>query len=438
MPKLAEVLGPLAVKNLSRKPGRHTVGGVAGLKLEVKDTLAAYWNLRYQVAGVRRQYGIGAYPGVSLADARIKAQAARDEIREGIDPIDKRRAARSALVTARANAKTFKQVAEQFIKVKSPGWTNKKHTAQWDSTLRAFAYPFIGEMLVRDVAEGDILRVIDPIWNEKHETAIKVRQRIEAILDYATARKFRSGANPARFKSNLEFTLTSIKRSQRIEHFPALPHRDVGAFMAALRKVEGMGARALEFTILSAMRSGEVRGAQWTEIDLKARIWTVPKERLGKDKSRKEPHLVPLTDAMLAILEALPHREGFVFHGRVGASDSMSDATLAVVIDRMNKNPETKMRWVDPMQNNRPAVPHGFRSTFKDWSRAMNMDREATEEAMTHVIENKVEGSYARNAILARRVPLMDAWSKYCAKVQPPQDGSNVVDIAQARAASNG
>ena len=394
MPKLAKELGALEVKRL-KAAGWHAVGGVAGLGLEVKPTGARSWTLRVMVGAKRREIGLGAFPEVGLADARDKARATRAEIRDGVDPVEKRREARSLRVAAQTAGMTFDQCAAAYIKAHREGWKNPKHAQQWENTLATYAGPVIGAMLVRHVETPHVLAVLEPIWREKTETASRLRGRLESILDWATVRSEREGLNPARWRGHLDKLLPAQSKVSKVEHHAALPWREIGPFMARLRAADGMGARCLEFAILTAARSGEARGATWAEIDMQARTWTVPGTRMkaGKD------HRVPLSPAALALLDKLPRIVGndLVFPAPRGGV--LSDMTLGAVLKRMEV----------------PVTAHGFRSTFRDWAaESTAYPGDVVEMALAHAIGDKVEAAYRRGDLLEKRQRLMNDWAEYC------------------------
>jgi integrase len=400
MPRKADELGPLQVQRL-KAPGLHPVGGVAGLRLQVSPSGARSWILRTTVGGKRIEKGLGGYPDVTLAQAREKARKARDLVSEGVNPIEQAKAARSALQAAAAKAWTFDDCIDAFLKDRAAGWTNAKHSAQWLSTLKTYASPHIGSMLVRDIDTTHVLAALRPIWHEKPETATRLRGRIEAVLSWATTSKYREGPNPARWRDNIENILLprSDMPAAKVIHHPALPYRKVGAFMADLRKVQGQGARALEFAILTAARSGEVRGAKWSEIDSQQAVWTIPAERM---KAGKE-HRVPLSGAAIKLLKAQPHIKGvdYVFPSSKG--EKISDMTLSAVLRRMGV----------------AAVPHGFRSTFRDWcAEQTNFPREVAEAALAHTLKDKTEAAYQRGDYFEKRAGLMKAWADFCGRVQ--------------------
>lgn len=397
MARKAKELSALEVGRLS-KAGNHAVGGVAGLYLYINDTGARSWVLRSMVGDKRRHMGLGGFPDVPLAQAKEKARKARDDISNGVDPIVQRKVALSALRAQQATEKTFKEAAQGYLDAHSESWKNPKHAAQWANTLETYAYPIMKNLLVRDVAQEHVLAVLEPIWKTKNETASRLRGRIESVLDWSTVRKYRSGENPARWKGHLDMLLAAPSKIQKVVHHKALPLNEMSAFMAALRQREGLAARALEFTILCASRSGEVRGATWAEIDLANAVWTIPADRM---KAGKE-HRVPLSDAALQVLNNLPRFKDnpLVFPAPRGGE--MSDMTMTAVMRRMEVN----------------AVPHGFRSTFRDWAgERTNYSREVAEQALAHAIGNQVEAAYRRGDALEKRRQMMKDWAEFCARL---------------------
>lgn len=411
MPKRAKDLTAVEVKRLTAT-GWHAVGTVAGLGLRVSPTGTRAWVLRVVVGTKRREIGLGGFPDVTLADAHAKARAMRAEIEQGVDPVERRLAAASALRAAQTAGMTFDQCAAAYIKAHAPAWKNPKHAQQWENTLATYAGPVIGSLLVRHVETPHVLAVLEPIWMAKTETASRLRGRIESVLDWATTRGQREGLNPARWRGHLDTLLPEKSKVAKVEHHAALSWREIGPFMARLRAAEGMGARCLEWAILTACRSGEARGAVWSEIDLEARTWTVPAERM---KAGKE-HRVPLSDAALALLAGLPRIVGsdLVFPAPRGGV--LSDMTLGATIKRLGV----------------PVTAHGFRSTFRDWaSEATAYPGDAVEMALAHVVKNKVEAAYRRGDMLDKRVRLMADWSDWCARTTTGE----VIGIGSARAA---
>ena len=395
MPKLAKELGALEVRNLTA-PGLYFVGGVAGLALQVNPAGARSWTLRAVIGGKRRDMGLGAYSptGMTLAKAREAATAARELIRQGVDPIQRQLEARSTLRAAMAEALTFKECGESYIKAHAASWKNAKHRQQWRNTLAQYAYPVFGELLVRDVKLSHVMQVLEPLWATTNETAVRLRGRIELVLDWAAARGLRDGMNPARWRGHLDKLLAKPSKVNNREHHAALPVGDMGAFMARLREAEGTGARALEFVILTAARSGEVRGATWAEIDTNAKVWTVPALRM---KAGKE-HRVPLSAEALALLASVPKVAATELVFQAPRGGALSDMTLTAVLRRMAV----------------PAVPHGFRSTFRDWTaERTNYPRDVAEMALAHAIGDKVEAAYRRGDLFEKRRLMMADWAGF-------------------------
>lgn len=411
MPKVAKELSALEVNRLN-VPGLWFVGGVAGLGLQVLPTGGRTWVLRTMVAGKRRDIGLGGFPTVTLAGARQAARTTREKIKQGIDPVNEAKAMRGALAASRASEMTFADATKAFISAKEVEWSNLKHAAQWRSTIATYVAPIIGKVYVRDVDTSHIAKVLEPIWLTKNETASRLRGRIESILDWSTVRGYRKGDNPARWRGHLDHILAKPSKVQKVEHHAALPYAELGAFMEQLRKQEGMGARALEFAILTAMRSGEVRGATWDEINLDQSIWVIPGERM---KAKKE-HRVPLSDDAVTMLRALPRfgDSKLLFPNNKG--NSLSDMTLTAVLRRMSI----------------PVTAHGFRSTFRDWAaERTNYPREVAEMALAHTLESKVEAAYLRTDMFEKRRRMMRDWAKFCATL-PPAGSTTVTPIGVA------
>ncbi len=388
-----------AQKVKSAGPGRH--GDGRGLFLYVKLSGARSWVLRYQVQKRRRDLGLGPYPDVTLAMARERASEARRLIAEGEDPITKKQ---------QAKPKTFEDAALELIESKRPGWKNAKHAAQWTSTLEAYAFPKIGQVQVARLETSNVMAVLTPIWSAKPETANRVRQRIEAVLDYASALGIRTGENPARWRGHLDHLLPKPTKVRAVKHHPALPHAEIADFMAHLACREGVAARALGFTVLTAARSGETRGATWAEIDLDAGVWTIPADRM---KAGKE-HRVPLSTAALGLLGENRDDDKLIFESEAKPGKPISDMSMTAVLRRMER--------ID-------ITVHGFRSTFRDWAgETTGFPREVIEAALAHGIKDKAEAAYARSDLFNKRRELMAAWSKFACAAERAE---NVVSISK-------
>lgn len=381
------------------KSGRH--GDGRGLFLYVKPSGSRSWVLRYQVQGRRRDLGLGPYPDVSLAMARQRATDARRLIAEGDDPIAKRQ---------HAKPKTFRDAALELIESKRPGWKNAKHAAQWTATLETYVFPKIGQVQVSKVETADVIGVLTPFWSMKPETANRVRQRIEAIIDYASALGVRSGDNPARWRGHLDHLLPKPTKVRAVKHHPALAHSEIAAFLGELSGRTGVAARALGFTILTAARSGEVRGMTWGEVDLENRIWTIPAERM---KAGKE-HRVPISAATIACLGPRRDDATLVFESEAKPGKRISDMSMTAVLRRMGRNEITV---------------HGFRSTFRDWAgETTGFPREVIEAALAHGIKDKAEAAYARSDLFDKRRDLMDAWASMATQTDL---GANVIRLSE-------
>lgn len=430
MPKIAAELGPLDVKRLvhpgDRRNVMFSVGGVTGLYLQINPNNAKSWVLRARVGEKRRDIGLGAYPSVTLAKAREKARDARAMVESGIDPVQERKAARAVLVAAQRRGLTFAEAVDRALAAKLDAFKNDKHRKQWRSTLDTHAIPHLGPMQVQDIAVQDVLRVLEPIWGTTTETAARLRGRIEAVLAWATVSGHRTGDNPARWGGNLKELLPAASAIKDAGNHPALALGDAPAWFADLRARDGFGARAVEFAALTAARSGEVRGATWDEIDLEAAIWTIPAARM----KMKREHRVPLTPAAVALLKALPRLDGTDLVFPAARGGQLSDMTLSATMRRIHAAAVGEdgkgAGYLDP-RNKRPAVPHGLRSTFRDWvAERTQYPGDMAEVALAHRISSAVEASYRRGDMIEKRRRMMADWADH---LEGRALGGNVVRI---------
>ena len=379
------------------KAGMHSDGG--GLYLQVTKGGARTWIYRFMLHGRAREMGLGPLHIVTLAEAREKARECRRLRYEGIDPIEARKAQRAEERLAAATAMTFEQCAERYIEAHKAGWRNPKHAAQWPSTLATYAYPVFGDLPVQAIDVGLVTKALEPIWRTKPETGSRVRGRIESVLDWATVRGYRRGDNPARWRGHLDKLLPARAKVRKVEHHAALPYAEMGEFVAALREQEGIAARALEFLILTATRTGEVIGARWDEFDLAEKLWTVPGARMKAGKEQR----VPLSGRALAIIEDMKTQRvndhEFVFPGG-RPRKPLSNMAMLKLLQRMGRGDLTA---------------HGFRSSFRDWAaERTGFPHEVAEMALAHTVSDKVEAAYRRGDLFQKRRQLMEAWAKHC------------------------
>ena len=412
MPRKAKELKDLQVRRLI-EPGRHPVGGTpAGLNLNVTDTGARSWIFRVTVGRNRRHIGLGPYPEVSLAEARQAALEMKRSIASGIDPVEDRKAQREALAADVRQRTTFEEAFNRFYREKVQGeLKNAKHIKQWQSTLSTYAFPKIGNKSVADITVEDILSVLRPIWLEKNETASRIRQRLEAVLDWAKVMKLREGENPARWKGNLQQLLPSPSKVQKENKSPAVALDQLPAWFAIVGSREGVSARALELLTLTAARSGEVRGATWDEIDLDAAIWIIPADRM---KASRE-HRVPLSQPALVLLQRLPRMVDCNFLFPSSRNGMISDMSISAVMRRIQESEEKAGRtgFLD-QRSRRAAVPHGIRSSFRDWAAERTYyPREMAELALAHSVGSAVEQAYRRSDMVERRREMMEEWATF-------------------------
>ena len=384
-----QIIGRLSAVSIVKKtPGYHADGACLYLRVAPKGA-GRGWIFRYASGGKTRDMGLGSFPAISLAAARELAAECRKQVKQGIDPIERRRAERATRSVEAAKTLSFDNCALEYVKEHEAGWRNAKHRAQWTSSLRCYVSPVFGKLPIAAVDVGMVLRALKPIWNAKPETAARVRGRIEAVLDWAAVHGYRGRENPARWKGNLEGALPNRAGKRLVEHLPALPYTEIAAFMAALRGRQERPAPALEFTILTAARSGETLGATWDEIDLENKVWKIPAARM---KAGRE-HRVPLTPPALAVLQRmLAIRDGeLVFPGPKRGRPLRN---MSAFLRRMGRDDLTV---------------HGFRSTFRDWAaERTSFPREVVEMALAHRVGTDVELAYRRSDLFEQRRRLMD------------------------------
>ena len=397
MARLIEKLTPLGVRK-KQTPGHYGDGG--GLWLQISKFESKSWVFRYTLHGKRHEMGLGPTHTVSLAEARQKAKECRLTLLDGKDPIEVRKTTTLAEALRRAKMMTFDQCAAAYIEAHRSSWKNVKHISQWENTIQVYASPVIGKLPVTSVDTDLVVKILNPIWQTKTETATRLRGRIESVLDWATTSKFRQGDNPARWRGHLENLLSSPNKIAKVKHHPALPWQELGKFMVDLREREGVAARAVELAILTATRSGEVRNATWAEFD--AGLWVIPAARMKMGRE----HRIPLPTAAVELLGKIPRLGDLVFPG-TKKDKPLSDMSLTAVLRRMERNDITV---------------HGFRSSFRDWcseSVANSFPREVCEHALAHSLPDKIEAAYRRGDLIEKRALLMQAWSDYCATIQP-------------------
>lgn len=396
MPKRAKELSAAAVAKL-REPGRYSVGGVQGLQLRVTEAGTRLWIYRAVINGVRRDIGLGYYEDVTLSQARDAAMEKRRAIRLGLDLglADAGAKKRASIATEQADKPRhcFSEVAEAYIETKRAGWKNAKHAAQWASTLITYANPVIGDMDVSEIELQHVLEILKPIWETKTETAVRVRGRIESVLAFAAVQDWRSKVNPAQWKGMLDKILPEPGKVKKVDHHKSMPACEIPALISFLKRQQSYSAQALQLLILTATRSGEIRGAKWAEFDLDGGVWTIPGERM---KAGAE-HRVPLSQQALHLLSEVPRLAGtdYLFPATKG-DKPISDMAMTMLMRRYGVE----------------YVPHGFRSSFRDWAGDETaFPRELLEAALAHTLESKVEAAYRRKDALERRRPLMQDWA---------------------------
>jgi integrase len=428
MPKKAKELSAIEVKRLVH-PGsginaNFAVGGVDGLLLQITPSGSRSWLLRCRVGGRRRHIGLGGYPAVSLSQARERAREARELIWSGIDPVEHKRVQKAQIIAEQKRGLTFSSAVDKYLENKLSEFANSKHRKQWRSTLEKYANPALGSMMVSDIKVTDVQRALEPVWRSKTETAKRLRGRIEAVLAWSTVAGHRSGDNPARWRGNLDAILPNPNRLQSPTHHPALAIDDAERWFKEVRKRKGFASRALEFLAMTAARSGEVRGATWNELDLDAHLWTIPAARM---KAGNE-HRVPLTAEAVELLRSLERLEGCSFVFPAARGGMLSDASLSACMKRIH-GAKSQRGFVD-RRTQRPAVPHGLRSTFRDWvAERTSYPREMAELALAHKVGSEVERAYRRSDMLNRRRQMMADWVRFLMG----DTGSRVIKLEAGR-----
>jgi integrase len=395
-----------------RQPGLYGDGG--GLWLQVTGDVWRSWIFRFTINGRRREMGLGPITDVSLSEARTEALRCRKLVRDGVDPIEQRKADRAARVASTARSMTFDECVGAYLAAHRDAWRNEKHAKTWDKPIRQYISPGLGKLPVAQIDTPVLMRALQPMWEKVPTTASRARERIEGILDWATVSGYRVGANPAAWRGHLEHLLPSARKVAPIVHHPAMPYQDVPAFITKLRAVDGIPARVLEFLVLTATRSGEPRGATWDELDLEAAIWVIPGRRM---KTGRE-HRVPLSRRALAIVKQMAADSkapsGLIFGGRGGG-----------------KVADTALRYVLKSIGHDDITVHGFRSSFRDWcGEQTNYPREVAESALAHRVGNEIELAYRRGDALEKRRKLMNAWAAFCAGQVPDKAGTGAGPLA--------
>lgn len=438
MPKIAKELTAIEVKRLNTN-GTHFIGGVAGLILQVSnDGKAKSWLLRTRVGGKRQHIGLGPYPQTSLAEAKVAAKIHLTSVKSGANPLAEKKSVKSRLIANLANSKTFKECAEAYMDAKSGEYSNDKHRKQWASTLKTYAYPFIGQMLVADISKRNVLDVLEQVvkdkngkivgdlWRTKTATAERLQGRIKTVMDYAIVSEYRTTLNPAQWDGYLDSLLPSPKKIKPIQNLPSMSYKEVGDFMSKLRTNLSISAKALEFLIYSGFRSGSVRLAQWLDIDFDDKVWNIPAD----ETKTKVDHRVPLSPQAIKFLKTLKqsqHDEGiespYIFPSPTGKP--LSDMALSEIMRGMLHRGEIKQK----------AVPHGFRSTFRTWlAEQTRYPDEIRKAANGHKVSDAIVKTYERTDFFDKRRELMNEWSKFLDQPSAKKPTSNTVISLRKRA----
>jgi integrase len=388
-----------AIQKLAKEGKKGSTGDGQGLYLQITLGGSVSWIYRFKLQGKQRYMGLGAYPDASLSEARELAADNRKLVRQGIDPLEARKEEENEAQEATV---TFTSCAARYIKAHRRSWRNAKHARQWVSTLKTYARPKIGEKTIEEISTQDVLEILKPIWTIKNETAKRVQGRVENILDYAAAHGYRDPVNPARWRGHLDKLLAKPSRVQKVKHYPAMPYDQVDDFFKAVQEYSSMSSKALQFLILTATRTSEVLSAAWKEVDLDNATWTIPADRM---KANRE-HRVPLSRQAVALLTALPRIKGnsHVFPG-MKSGRPLSNMALLQFMRGLGYG-------LSGAKGN--FVPHGFRSSFRDWTgEVTSYPRDVAEMALAHTIQNKVEAAYRRGDLFEKRRAMMQEWADF-------------------------
>ena len=417
MPRVAKELSALEVKRLSES-GFHAVGKVTGLGLMISPTGSKSWVLRVTYGNERRKMGLGSYPSITLAAALEKAREIKDGIQKGIDPIQEKKNSKSKLIAERAKSKTFVECAELYLKGQT--FSNVKHGKQWKTTLETYAYPYIGSMLVNEIGIANIREVLDPIWNIKPETASRVQGRIKTVIDFAIVNEYREKINPAIWKGYLDTIYKAPKKIKPVKNMDSLPYSKVYDFLQALRTHNCFSAKALEFLILTGVRSGSVRTATWSQIDMANKVWTVPK---AFTKTKKRDHTVPLSSQALELLNNLERIKGCDLIFPSPELKVFSDVAISKLMLDMRKNKEFEGA----------GVPHGFRTSFSTWRlEKTNYSQELGELCIMHSVGDAVYQAYQRSDGLFKRRAIMQDWANFINKPYVSADEEKILPFKRS------
>lgn len=409
---MAEIINRLSALKINKlnTAGYFVDGG--GLVLQISKTGSKSWLFKFDYQGKRHEMGLGSLATVNLKDAREKARLCRLKLLDGINPLLEKKQAFRSIAQQSARMLTFEECANSYIKAHESSWKNPKHLQQWENTIKTYANPVIGKLNASDIDTSHIRKILDSIWKTKTETAVRLRGRIETILDWAKVAGYRDGENPARWNGHLDQMLPAPNKIKKVKHLPSLPWTEISNFMNTIREDKVQASKAVALAILTATRSNEIRFAKWSEFDLEQSIWIIPAERM---KAGKE-HRIPLSKQVIALLNTLDKEGEFIFKGRKEGTP-ISDMTLTAVIRRMDQAIKDSGGAGLVDANGETITMHGFRSTFRDWcAESSEFPREVAEHALAHKLPDKIEQAYQRGDMLQKRALLMQSWADFCDK----------------------